>query len=450
MANAKTVIIGLGKTGLSCARFLAKKNQDFAVLDSRTSPPGLADFRHEFPNIPLHLGSFNHALLTEAQELIISPGISLREPAIAQQMARGAIAMGDIELFTRHANAPIVAITGTNGKSTVTTLTGEMAKNAGFNVGVGGNLGTPALELLQPQTNLYVLELSSFQLETTYSLKTVAATVLNITPDHMDRYSNFDEYINAKQRIYQGCQQPVINRDDQKSYRSLTDITRAISFGLNKPKQQNFGLIAESKNLFLAQDNEKIMSVDELQIKGKHQIANALAALALGSAIHLPLDSMRKTLKNFKGLAHRGQWVAKINQVDWYNDSKGTNVSSTLAAIEGLGSVINGKIVLLAGGQGKQQDFSPLRPIVDQYVRSIILFGQDAPLMGEVLQHSAATIQYAKDLSHAVQLAQDTALKNDAVLLSPACASFDMFKNFEDRGEQFMALVQALSLKSNS
>lgn len=433
------VIVGLGKTGLSTAHYLWQQGYQIAVNDSRQNPPGLTELKAISPDIPISLGSFDEALLARADELIVSPGISLKEPAIAKQIARGIPAVGDIELFARVAKAPVIGITGTNGKSTVTSLVGEMARNAGLQVKVGGNLGTPALDLLNDQAELYVLELSSFQLETTHSLKTISAVVLNISPDHMDRYQNLDEYVFAKQRIYQHCQTPVINREDSLSFSGLNNPAQAISFGLNEPLEGQFGL-RQGKLAFGKQD---LMTIEEVKIKGLHQIANALAALALGYAAKLPISAMLATLKTFSGLPHRCQWVANINEVDWYNDSKGTNVNSTLAAIEGLGSVIDGKLILLAGGLGKQQDFTPLAEPVRKHVREVILIGQDAKLIAAALQHTVP-IHFASSLEEAVQIAKKAAKKHDAVVLSPACASFDMFNNFEHRGDVFMSLVREL------
>lgn len=439
MARNLKVIIGLGKTGLSCVRYLTRQGHPIAVIDSRENPPALAEFKKEFPQIPVSLSKFDEKLLSQAETLIVSPGISLQERAIAKQIAQGIPAIGDIELFVRDAKAPIIGITGTNGKSTVTALVGEMAQTTERRVKVGGNLGTPALDLLDDQASLYVLELSSFQLETTPSLKTVAATVLNISPDHLDRYATMNDYIAAKQRIFNNCQTPIINRDDPLSFSGLKDKQHAISFGLSVPKQNEFGL----RDSHLAFGNENLLSVDELQIKGQHQYANALAALALGHAVKLPIQKMLTALKNFKGLAHRCQWIANYNHVDWYNDSKGTNVNSSLAAIEGLGSVIHGKLILIAGGLGKQQDFSSLYGPVKKYVRSAILIGQDAKVIANAL-NSATEILFAKTLEEAVKLAEKTAKPKDAVLLSPACASFDMFQNFEHRGEVFMKLVKQM------
>jgi len=426
----KTLIFGLGKTGMSCVRHLVHKNYNLAVIDSRTTPPYLEELRRDFPNIPVFLGSFEQPLNDKAEEIILSPGISLQEPAIIKARAGGVSISGDIELFARHATAPIVAITGSNGKSTVTTLVGAMAKNAGIQVKVGGNLGTPVLDLLDEQAELYVLELSSFQLETTLSLKTKASVVLNITEDHMDRYCNFDEYLFAKQRIYQNCATAIINRDDPLSYSNIKLPKKVISFGLNDNKDFNIN------NGYLNHANKNLLKINELKIKGLHQVANALSALALGTAISLPEEIMIKTLREFPGLPHRCQWVAKINDVDWYNDSKGTNVGASCAAIEGLGKEIKGQIILIAGGLGKGADFTPLQKPLKKYARAVILIGKDAPKIAAALNNCVPII-HAHSLENAVDLAQQNATPHDLVLLSPACASFDMFDNFEHRGNEF-------------
>ena len=445
-ATKNMVVVGLGKTGHSCVRYLKKIGANVAVIDSRENPPDLAELKQEFPDVLVKCGRFDADLLNQADELIVSPGVSINEPAIAAQIAKEKSVIGDIELFARAVKTPVIGITGTNGKSTVTTLVGEMAKAAGWKVGVGGNLGTPALDLLNPATELYVLELSSFQLETTSSLNLAAATVLNISPDHLDRYAGMEEYIAAKQRIFLNANAAVINRDDPTSYSGLKNLDASFrwhdnSFGLSEPKANEFGLRKLNKEIFLAYGNENLIAAKDLLIKGTHQLANALAALALGKAVNLPMPVMLNTLKNFPGLAHRCQWVANKNGVDWYNDSKGTNVYSSLAALEGLGSVIHGKIILLAGGLGKGQDFSPLRSAVQQYAREIILFGQDAPQIAIALKDTVPLV-FVKDLAAAVKTAKDAAHSEDAVLLSPACASFDMFRNFEHRGEMFISYVK--------
>jgi len=438
------IVIGLGKTGISCAKYLLQQGFAIGVIDSRVNPPCLEELRllqQEFPKILLHLGSFAADFLSYASEIIISPGVSLKQPEIAEQLKRGIKAIGDIELFARAAKAPIVVITGSNGKSTVTTLVGLMAEKVGLNVKVGGNLGTPVLELLDDKAELYVLEISSFQLETTYSLRARAAVILNVTPDHMDRYSDFAEYLAAKQKIYNGCEVAIVNRDDPVSFRAVKLPQKFYSFGLDKPDEDNFGF---SDN-YLYYGKNKLLSADKLKIKGMHQVANALAALALGKAINLPMESMLQTLLEFPGLSHRCQYIATIDQVAWYNDSKGTNVGATYAAIEGLGAAIDGKIILIAGGLGKDADFSILREPVAKYVRTLVLIGKDASIIENALQNCCEII-HAQSMDEAVILSRTSAKPNDLVLLSPACASYDMFVNFEQRGEVFMKLVKELEI----
>ncbi|MEI8054883.1 MAG: UDP-N-acetylmuramoyl-L-alanine--D-glutamate ligase [bacterium] len=433
------VIVGLGKTGLSCVRYLARQGFKIAVVDSRASPPELEHLRQNFPEVQVHLGGFDTAILAQADELIISPGVSLREPAIAACIQRGVKAIGDITLFARAATAPIIAITGSNGKSTVTSIVGLMAEAAGKKVKVGGNLGVPALDLLDPEAELYVLELSSFQLETTYSLKPTAATVLNISEDHMDRYHSQNEYLAAKQRIYSNCQTAIINRDEPLSYANVSLPKKVISFGADKPAGNNFG-IADNH---LVYGTKNLLLIAELKIKGLHNIANALASLALGIAVNLPPAAMLKTLREFPGLPHRCQWVANINNVGWYNDSKGTNVGATKSAIEGLGSGSQGKIVLIIGGIGKDADFSELCDAVAKYARAVILIGKDACLIEQALLGTSKMLR-AISMAEAVTVCMREALPGDTVLLSPAAASFDMFNNFEHRGEVFMAEVKKI------
>jgi len=434
------VIVGLGKTGLSCARFLAKHGESFVVIDSRSVPPGFADFRREFPQAPLFLGGFDDALLARAQRLIMSPGVALAEPAIAAAVRNGAEAIGDIELFARAARAPVVAITGANGKSTVTTLVGEMVRDAGFEVRVGGNLGTPALDLLaESEPHFYVLELSSFQLETTHSLNAAAATVLNISPDHMDRYRDVQEYASAKQRIYRGGGVMVINADDDYVAAMIEPGRKVVRFSLGDPKQDDFGIREPQGYLCLAKGAEILLPANELRIKGLHNIANALAALALGEAVGVPMASMLTTLRRFAGLPHRTQWVASRDGVSWYNDSKGTNVGATLAALQGM----PGKVVLIAGGLGKGQDFTPLKAAAAAKARAVVLLGQDAPLIESALARTVPVV-HVRDMDEAVERAAHLAQEGDTVLLSPACASFDMFKGYDHRGEVFTAAVRRI------
>ncbi|MBU0744634.1 MAG: UDP-N-acetylmuramoyl-L-alanine--D-glutamate ligase, partial [Gammaproteobacteria bacterium] len=387
------IVIGLGKTGMSCIRYLSKQGCNLAVVDNRLGPPGLQELKQNFPSIPTYLGNFDEAILSQAQELIVSPGVALSEPAIVSCLKKGIRIVGDIELFINATKTPIIAITGSNGKSTVTSLIGEMIKSAEKKVGVGGNLGMPALDLLDKEADFYVLELSSFQLETTSSLKAAAAVVLNISSDHMDRYQNLNEYLAAKQRIYSGCDTAIINSDDQLSYANALLPKKVIGFGISKPGPEDFGI----ENNFLMYGNKKLLPTAELKIKGLHNISNALAALALGTSIGLPLTAMLLALRDFPGLPHRCQWTANINGVDWYNDSKGTNVGATKSAIEGLGAEISGKIILIAGGLGKDADFSPLHDTVAKYVRTVVLIGKDAPLL-EAALNGASKILHASSM----------------------------------------------------
>jgi UDP-N-acetylmuramoylalanine--D-glutamate ligase len=438
-----SVVVGLGTTGLSCVRYLRKQGLTVAATDTRQNPPTLATLRAEFPEVKLSLGGLDTELLLKAKQLIVSPGLSLQEPAIALAMAAGIPVIGDIELFALKARAPIVAITGSNAKGTVTTLVGEMGKRAGLSIRVGGNIGTPALDLLEEtEPDFYVLEISSFQLETTHSLKAAAAVILNISTDHLDRHITLANYIAAKQRIYRGCRYAIYNRDDRATFPEVTN--DKISFGLNEPKEGEFGLIKDQNEYYLAKGATKLLSTRELRIKGRHNWSNALAALALADALQWPMKACLTALQGFSGLPHRCEWLLERRGVHWYNDSKGTNVGATTAALVGLGSELTGKIILIAGGLGKGADFTPLQSPVSTFVRTVILFGQDAEQIGRALKGHAQII-YATDIRDAVSSAAQIAHAGDVVLLSPACASWDMFRNFEHRGEVYSALVRGLS-----
>ncbi len=437
------IIIGLGTTGFSCAEYLRARDIPFAVMDTRTNPPHLTQFKERYPDVVLSLGEFDDTLLSSASKLIISPGLSLKHPAIAKQIARGVPVIGDIELFARDVTSPVIAITGTNAKSTVTTLVYEMAKTAGINAKVGGNLGVPALELLDKNVELFVLELSSFQLETTHTLKPSVATVLNVTPDHMDRYNTFAEYCFAKKHVYSNCHVAVCNRDDPFTDCGDEFTKQKLQFTLDVPKEKEFGLIEKNKETYLAFENQILMPVNELPILGRHYQANALAALAIGHGQGFPLKPMLQTLVQFKGLPHRCQLVRERNGVLWYNDSKGTNVGATLAAIEGLGNVIKGKLILIAGGVGKNADFSPLILPIEKYVKTVVLIGEAAPVIANVLGDRVEVI-ITKTMDEAVFIADKVADSGDSVLLSPACASLDMFDNFEHRGRVFSEIVKGM------
>jgi len=446
-SDKQRVVVGLGQTGLSCARYLAARGVPFAVVDSRDNPPGLAAFHQEFPDVPLFLGGFDAALFAGAGELIVSPGVALEEPAIAAAVAQGVPVCGDIDLFVRELAArpkrpPLVAITGSNGKSTVTTLVGEMAKAAGVPVGVGGNLGTPALDLLDADSELYVLELSSFQLERGEALGAEVATVLNVSPDHMDRYADVQAYHRAKHRIFRGCRQVVVNRDDPLSQALVAGGVKQWTFGLGEPDFKGFGVRDHEGTRFLAFERELLMPVGDLRIAGEHNVANALAALALGHAVGLPMPAMLNVLRSFTGLAHRCQLVAERGGVAFYDDSKGTNVGATVAAIEGLCKGRSGRVVLIAGGVGKGAEFGGLAPALSQYGRAAVLIGEAAGDIGRVLEN-VVPLARAADMTEAVEAAAKLAREGDAVLLSPACASFDMFDNYAHRGDVFAAAARA-------
>ncbi len=438
------IVVGLGKSGMSVVRHLARRGLPFAVVDTRENPPELATLTAQYPSIEVRCGELDPEFLCRASELIVSPGLPVSTPALKIAAERGVKLSGDIDLFAREAKAPIVAITGSNAKSTVTTLVGEMAIEAGRKVAVGGNLGVPALDLLDDQVELYVLELSSFQLETTDQLNAEVATCLNISEDHMDRYDGLPAYHQAKHRIFRGARQVVINRDDRLSRPLVADDLPAWSFGLGKPDFKGFGLFEENGEKYLAFQFDALMPASQLKVRGAHNQSNALAALAIGHAVGLPFTAMLDVLRRFTGLPHRCQWVSERKGVSFYDDSKATNVGAALAAIDGLGSDIDGRLVLIAGGDGKGADFAPLHSPVSRYCREVVLLGRDADLLATALG-GAAPIHRAESMQQAVQLAAKLAQPGDAVLLSPACASLDMFENFEDRGRQFAAAVGALS-----
>ncbi len=437
------IVVGLGKSGMSLVRFLAQQGVRFAVVDTRANPPELATLQRDYPEVEVRCGELDVDFLCRASELYVSPGLALATPALREAAARGVKMSGDIDLFTRHAKAPIVAITGSNAKSTVTTLVGEMAAAAGRQVAVGGNIGTPALDLLSDDVELYVLELSSFQLETTERLGAEVATCLNISEDHMDRYDGMAQYHLAKHRIFRGARQVVVNRDDTLSRPLIADQVPCWTFGLGKPDFKRFGLIEENGEKQLAFQFEALMPTAELKIRGAHNQSNALAALALGHAVGLPFEAMLQTLRRFVGLPHRCQWVRELRGVGYYDDSKATNVGAALAAIEGLGADIAGKLVLIAGGDGKGADFSALKAPVAKFCRAVVLLGRDAEQIAEALGDAAPLLR-VKTLDEAVQRCAELAQSGDAVLLSPACASLDMFKNFEERGRLFAQAAEGL------
>ncbi|MEW6765285.1 MAG: UDP-N-acetylmuramoyl-L-alanine--D-glutamate ligase [Pseudomonadota bacterium] len=438
--TASILIVGLGKTGLSVARFLASRGLAFAVADSRMDPPGLADLHAAWPGVETHLGGFDAEVFSRYKTLVVSPGVSIAEPAIQQAKQGGAEIIGDIELFARHVQGRVIAITGSNGKSTATTLVGELLAAAGRKVAVGGNLGTPALELLQGEpVEFYVLELSSFQLETTHSLKPLAAVVLNVSEDHMDRYAGLGAYAEAKGVIYRHAGVAVANREDVWSMRLAVRSTaeRIVSFGLDMPQAEQWGLLERAGEAWLAHGDQVLVAESELTLRGRHNMANALAALALVGAAGVEPASVIPTLRVFAGLPHRSQVVGHFAGLDWINDSKGTNIGATAAALAGQ----TAPVVLIAGGIGKGQDFSVLRPLLAEKARGVVLIGQDAECIAEAWQGAAPLVR-AGDMADAVQKSMELGQPGDVVLLSPACASFDMFKGYDHRGEVFAAEVR--------
>ncbi|MBI1422755.1 MAG: UDP-N-acetylmuramoyl-L-alanine--D-glutamate ligase [Gammaproteobacteria bacterium] len=440
----RVLVVGMGDTGLSCVRFLHARGIELAVTDSRLTPPGLKTLQEEYPDVGVFVGGFDPQVIARADILLLSPGVSLKTPEIAAAMAQGKTVIGDIEVFARCVDKPIVAITGSNGKSTVTALVGEMARVARKQVYVGGNIGTPALQLVEhnDQAQLYVLELSSFQLETTNTLDAAASVILNISEDHMDRYTTIDEYAEAKARIYHGSGVVVINQDDafvEILASKLGTQRKVLRFTLGVPKgDYTFGVIHKDGRDLLARGTQALLPVDEIRIKGQHNVANALAALALGTAVGLPMPAMLEALREFPGLPHRTQWVAEQDGVQWFNDSKATNVGAALAAISGLDART---LFVILGGQGKGQDFAPLQEALAKRHCHALLLGQDADRIAAALGDRIPQTR-VKDMAEAVNTARQLAQAGDVVLLSPACASFDMFNGYAHRGQVFMQLVK--------
>ena len=434
------VIVGLGRTGLSCARYLAAQGWRLAVTDTRAAPPELTKLAALDARIPVRCGGLDPGLLDGALCVVASPGVALSEPFFVEARRRGLSIVGDIELFARAAQAPVAGITGTNGKSTVTTLLARMAQRAGVSVRAGGNLGEPALELLAAAPALYVLELSSFQLETTTSLECRAATVLNVSPDHLDRYASVSEYARAKARIFARCDTAVINLDDPLVVAMPRAARRTLSFSLRFGAGADYAVATSAGERWLSRAGTPLLPVAALKVKGLHNAANALASLALGEALGVPLPAMLAELAEFAGLPHRAQWVREARGVTYINDSKGTNVGATLAAVAGL----PGPLVMIAGGDGKNQDFAPLAAAFRGKVRHAVLIGRDAPLLAHALA-GVCTLETCGSLPEAVRAAARAARPGDTVLLSPACASFDMFRDYTQRGAVFAQAVAELT-----
>ncbi|MGE0114811.1 MAG: UDP-N-acetylmuramoyl-L-alanine--D-glutamate ligase [Steroidobacteraceae bacterium] len=438
--KGKRLIVGLGRTGLSVARHLHAQGIAFAVTDGSAAPGGLATLREFVPDAPLFLGSLSPAALEDVVEVIASPGIALRSPLLREAQARGLPIIGDVELFARACTTPVVAITGTNGKSTVTTLVALMAQAAGLRAFAGGNLGRPALDLLQETpADLFVLELSSFQLETTCSLHTRTATVLNVTSDHMDRYDSMLDYAQVKARIFDRCATAVINHDDPLVAAMPRHGQRVLSFTTQPQVTADYHLQQQGKEILLCRRGQALLALSELKLTGLHNAANALAALAMCEALGLDQTACLKALREFPGLPHRAEWVADVQGVRYIEDSKGTNVGATLAAVNGM----QGPLIVIAGGQGKGQDFAPLATAFRGKVKHVVLLGQDAAQIDAVLKGVCSTEQVGS-MEQAVKAAASAAQSGDTVLLSPACASLDMFRDYAHRGAVFAAAVKEL------
>jgi UDP-N-acetylmuramoylalanine--D-glutamate ligase len=442
-------VLGLGLTGLTLARYLARRGANVRVADTRAAPPCAAQLASELPQVQVSTGAFRRESFEGIDLMAVSPGVPLSEPMIAQARSRGVAAVGDIELFAQAfpARSKVLSITGSNGKSTVTEMTGALCRKAGLHTVVAGNIGLPVLDALlevdasRVVPDVFVLELSSFQLETTYSLNADAATCLNVTEDHLDRYRDIDAYALAKTRIFHGQGVQVLNREDAWC-RAMAQPGRTVfTFGVGAPcSEREWGLIEADGATWLAHGRQPLLPLSQLQIAGLHNAANALAALGLAHALALPDAPLVQALREFEGLPHRVQKVAEIGGVVFYDDSKGTNVGATVAALKGMQQ----KVVLIAGGEGKGQDFSPLKAAVAARARAVVLIGRDGELIAQALEGSGVALHRAPNMEEAVQVSASLAQRGDAVMLSPACASFDMFRNYEHRAQVFVAAVKRL------
>ncbi|HEY5719458.1 MAG TPA: UDP-N-acetylmuramoyl-L-alanine--D-glutamate ligase [Gammaproteobacteria bacterium] len=434
-ANRHNLVVGLGKSGLAAARHLLARGERVTACDSRAEPPGLAALRREFPGLATRLGGFDPALFAGADRVVVSPGLDRRR----LPLAAGVPVVGEIELFAQAVARPVVAITGTNGKSTVTTLVGALAARCGRRVLLGGNLGTPALELLRetPAPEFYVLELSSYQLETTASLRPLVATVLNVSPHHVDRYADLDEYLATKARVFAGDGVMVLNRDDPRVLGLRRAQRRTLTFGLDAPADDAFGLVQHGGAAWLARGTRRLLPASALCLAGRHNLANALAGLAIAAALELPEAPCLEALQQFRGLPHRLEWLGESGGVRWFNDSKATSVGAACAALDGL----DGPLLLIAGGQPEPVDYAPLGRAAQGKVRVALLVGDEVDALQRALAGSVP-VERAASLDAAVARAAALAAPGDSVLLSPACASFDRYRDFEQRGDRFRAAVR--------
>lgn len=435
--QSRLLIVGLGSTGYSAARFLQQTPIKFAITDSRKNPPQIDSLREQMPDVAVFSGGFDQSAFDVATHLLISPGVSLDEKAIRSAMAAGVPVISDIDLFACATDKSVIAITGSNGKSTVTTMLGDMGKAAGIKTAIGGNLGTPALDLLQQDADLYVLELSSFQLERTTALNAAAAAVLNVSPDHLDRHTSMADYAREKQRVFRGDGAMILNADDPMVM-AMTENGRSC-FKFSMADDADFYLQGGLQGQLMF-GRQALMAAGELTLEGGHNIANALAALALGHAVGFEFEAMCRALKKFKGLPHRMQRVAELHGVRWVNDSKATNIGACVAALQGYEQ----KVILIAGGDAKGADMTELAPTVKAKTKAVVLMGKDAGLIDRAL-NGCVPIRFADNMKQAVAAAAELAEAGDCVLLSPACASLDQYKSYADRGHQFAEAVLELT-----
>lgn len=452
LKGKRILVLGLGVSGMSMVRWLVNRGADVSVADTRPKPPLMGQLRTELPNVELRLGAFDERAFAGVEVVAISPGVPLAEPLVRRARERGVPIVGDIELFAQIRReclqCKVIAITGSNGKSTVTEMVGAMCKAAGVRAEIAGNIGTPVLEVVSDidtgkrrAPDVFVLELSSFQLESTSTLDAEAAVVLNLSEDHMDRYETVAQYAQSKSSIFCGDGVQVLNREDGYSRDMALDGRCVFTFGSEEPGgRYEWGLRELDGDVWLAQGSENLMKASELNVTGKHNLSNALAALALCRAIRLPYPRLLEGLRKFPGLPHRVQKIAEFSGIRFYDDSKGTNVGATVAALDGM----DGRSVIILGGDGKGQNFSPLKPVVARKARAVVLIGRDSNLIHRTIEQTGVSIEHARDMRDAVSRAYRLAQRGDAVLLSPACASFDMFSDYVQRAEVFAAEVAGL------
>lgn len=442
-----SIVLGLGKTGLSIVDYYLSRGKSLLAMDSGMSSEKAREIGKKYPGLEIALGEFESETLCRAREIVISPGVPLSNPAIQAAISSGVELNSDIEIFCREVSKPVLAVTGSNGKSTVATLLTQMIRECGHTASLAGNIGKPVLQLLDEEiSDYYVLELSSFQLESLQSLDARVAVVLNVSEDHMDRYDSYAEYAATKKKIYRGHGTLILNRDDPTVMAMAEADRNLVSFGLSEPGAEDLGIEKQNGELVLCYGQKKLLKANELHNQATHNIANALAALAMGRAINLPWEPMLSALREFTGLPHRCQCLGNIASVDWYNDSKGTNVGASCAAIKGLAG--EGSLVLIAGGDGKGADFAPLAETVREFVKAVVLIGKDAQLIASALDENTERY-FALNMESAVNTAATLAETGGRVLLSPACASQDMYRDYQHRGNEFQAAVEALGESTN-